>query len=121
MIPEPGGHDKPGLAKRLAQGWRTLANRHPWWFWSGALATLFGLALAVFLGTTAVAVVSLDQDVSEILGSLQGPEAGRLTSSEGYVDLIQRLNEVEDELGSLRGSLGVLQAGQWVPGLGSRI
>ncbi|MFH1140692.1 MAG: DUF4012 domain-containing protein [Chloroflexota bacterium] len=124
MIPEPGNRSKPGSVKWLAKGWRavtTLAKRHPRLFWSGALATAFGLALLAFLGTTVATVVSLDRDVSEIIASVQGPGAQNLTTTEGYADLIQRLNDVEDELGRIRQRSGVLQAGEWVPGLGSRV
>ncbi|MEK7777949.1 MAG: DUF4012 domain-containing protein, partial [Chloroflexota bacterium] len=124
MIPEAGNHSKPSRVNGLAKGLRTvttLAKRRPWWFWSGVLATALGLALAVYLGATIATVLSLDQDVSEILASVQGPGARNLTTTEGYADLIQRLNDVEDELAKLRQRSGVLQAGEWVPGLGSRV
>ncbi len=125
MIPEAGNHSNlKRVAEWLAKGWRTVtafAKRRPWWFWSGVLATALALVLAIFLAATIATVRSLDQDVSEILASVQGPGARNLTTTEGYADLIQRLNDVEDDLGRLRQRSGVLQAAGWVPGLGSRV
>ena len=124
MIPEPTNPSKPGPVEWLVTGWSSgtsIVRKHPWWFWGGVLAIAMALASAIYLGNTVVTALSLDQDVSGILDSLHGPEAQRLTTSEGYADLIQRLDKIEDELASLHQRSALLQAGEWVPGLGSKI
>lgn len=98
-----------------------MARTRPVRFWSSVAGLVAVLALGVLGVVTLTTALTLEGDVSEILDTFQGSAAETLTTSEGYVDLIQRLDKIERELGTVRRGAAVLLPGQWVPGLGTKI
>ena len=124
MIQKPEDDNKLMLRRWFVEAWSkgvALAQTHLWCFWGGVVAVVLVVALGIFAWSTSRTVASVEQDVSEILASIQGPELQKRTTAEGYAALISRIEKVEGDLRTLRQRAGVLQGFQWVPGTGSRI